>query len=79
MILSALRFHQADSERLREMLLEAAQRDKAKLVVRDDYGQRYQLDFAVVRPRGLVSIRTAWIVLAVDVNPCLTTCYVLSS
>jgi len=75
---SALGFQQTDAERLREMLLEAAHTDQAKSGELDEYGQRYQLDFAVVGPKGLVSIRTAWIILVGDVNPRLTTCYVLS-
>lgn len=76
--LSALGFTQADAERLQRMVREASQSDQAAVGEADEYGQRYQLDFVVVGPKGLVNIRTAWIVLQNEDVPRLTTAYVLS-
>ena len=76
--LSALGFTQADAERLQRMVREAAQSDQASVGEADEYGQRYQLDFVVVGPKGLVNIRTAWIVLHNEDVPRLTTAYILS-
>ena len=76
--LSALNFTQADAERLQRMVLQAAQSDQGVAGEADEHGQRYQLDFVVVGPKGLVSIRTAWIVLQNETVPRLTTAYVLS-
>lgn len=76
--LSALGFNQSDAERLQKTVLEAAQSDQAVLGERDDFGQRYQLDFVVVGPKGLVNIRTAWIILQNETVPRLATAYVLT-
>ncbi len=75
---SALGFTQADAERLQRMVREAALSDQASAGEGDEYGQRYQLDFVVVGPKGLVNIRTACIVLQNEDVPRLITAYVLS-
>ena len=43
----------------------------------DEYGERYMLDFLVVRGERKALIRSAWIVLKDEDFPRLTTCYVL--
>ncbi len=83
---SALGFTAEDAERLRQMLLNAALLDQAVVKEKDQYGQRYQIDFAINllifnsiggQLGGVVVIRSAWIVLTGEVLPRLTTCYVL--
>ncbi len=83
---SALGFTAEDAGRLRQMLFNAALLDQAVVKEKDQYGQRYQIDFAInlysldavgIVTEGVVVIRSAWIVLINEVLPRLTTCYVL--
>ena len=83
---SALGFGIEDAGRLRQMLLNAALLDQVIVKEKDQYGQRYQIDFvinllifnAVGGQLGdVVVIRSAWIVLTNETLPRLTTCYVL--
>ncbi len=76
-LLSLLGLSAADAERLREMLLVAAQEDEAVPTNRDDYGQRYILDFSQPGTSGNVIIRSLWIVRQGEDFPRFTTCYVL--
>ncbi len=73
---SALGFTKADAERLREMVLEAARTGEASLGKLPPYGQMYALRFDVQGLRGVVTIRTAWIVATGTDFPRLVTCYV---
>ena len=41
------------------------------------YGQRYIIDFDLVRPDRAVKVRSAWIVRTGEDLPRLTSCYVL--
>jgi hypothetical protein len=73
---SALGFTQADAERLRQMILEAARTEDAtptKLLL---YGQLYTLDFSAEGLSGAVMIRTGWIVATGTDFPRLVTCHV---
>jgi hypothetical protein len=68
---------QADAEVLREALLGAARNAEARLGVANPYGQRYIVDFDLVRPAKIVRVRSTWIVRIGDDLPRLTSCYVL--
>jgi hypothetical protein len=66
-----------DAELLRSALLSAAINAEAEVGVANVYGQRYIVDFDLVRPEGVVRIRSTWIVRAGEELPRLTSCYVL--
>jgi len=74
---AALGLTAADSDLVREALLNAALHDEAVLGERDDYGQRYVLDFHMKGPAGEATVRSYWIVLAQDDFTRLTSCHVL--
>jgi hypothetical protein len=66
-----------DAGELRDALLRAAQNGEAQLGLSDAYGQRYVVDFDLVRGGRRVKIRSTWIVVSGEDAPRLTTCYVL--
>ena len=74
---SALGLTQADADFVRERLLNAAKTEDAVESDSDDYGQRYIVDFTLVRGERQAHVRSAWIVLRGEHLPRLTSCYVL--
>jgi Domain of unknown function (DUF6883) len=68
---------EADAEELRSALLAAAGGADAELGSANIYGQRYVIDFDLVRQGRLVRIRSTWVVRFGDNLPRLTSCYVL--
>ena len=68
---------QSDAELLREALLKAAGSGEARPGVGNPYGQRYIVDFDLVRQTRTVRIRSTWIVRIGEDLPRLTSCYVL--
>ncbi len=74
---SVLGITSGDSEVLRQRLLDAAAEEDATLGDRDDYGQRYVLDFSMAGPKGRATVRSVWIILADEALPRLLSCYVL--
>lgn len=62
---------------MREALLLAAQTTAAVVSDRDDYGQRYVIDFLMSGPAGQATVRSSWIVKSDEDFPRLTSCYVL--
>ncbi|HWM94727.1 MAG TPA: hypothetical protein VN493_28495 [Thermoanaerobaculia bacterium] len=74
---SALGLTAADAESLRDLLLDAVRTHDAQLGFRDDYGQRYIVDFQVVRSVKRAMVRSGWILEHASEVPRLTTCYVL--
>jgi hypothetical protein len=68
---------QPDAEFLRQQLLRAAREGVAIRGDSDQYGERYFVDFDLVRANRRVRVRSAWIVLRGEQVPRLTTCYVL--
>lgn len=67
----------ADADELRDALLDAARTQGAVATDHDQYGQRYVLDFEVVRAVGRAVVRSTWIVRTGEDYPRLTSCYVL--
>jgi hypothetical protein len=67
----------ADADVLRQALLGAALEGQALESDRDDYGQRYVVDFEISGPGGRASVRSCWIILHGEEFPRLTSCYVL--
>jgi hypothetical protein len=66
-----------DSEELRQTILSAVIVEEAVESERDEYGQRYIVDFKMSRQGIQATIRTAWIIRSGEDTPRLTSCYVL--
>ena len=62
---------------MRGHLLLAAREQDAMVAGRDEYGERYLIDFELVHGGKAARIRSAWIVLRGERLPRLTSCYVL--
>lgn len=62
---------------LLDALKEAAAAGEAVPGKLDRYGQRYVIDFALRRPGGTATVRSAWIVLTGERFPRLVSCYIL--
>jgi hypothetical protein len=69
----------ADASRLRRELIAAVRQHENELRAsrRDQYGERYVLDFSLKTEAGAAIIRSAWIVRPGESVLRLTTCYVL--
>lgn len=67
----------AETDVLREALLAAALNSEAVRGGPSSYGQRYTVDFNLVRPARTVRIRSTWIVRIGEDLPRLTSCFVL--
>lgn len=74
---SALGLTQNDAEFLRGQLLLAARDGDATLAGRDEYGERYTIDFDLAHGARRARVRSAWIMLRSEAVPRLTSCYVL--
>ena len=70
-------FKAEDAEELRRELLSAARHSEAVLADRDEFGQRYTVDFMLRGPRGQARVRSTWIVRSKEDFPRLTSCYIL--
>lgn len=62
---------------LREAVLSAVQVEESIAGERDEYGQRYIVDFFMRRQGREAVVRSAWIVRRGEDVPRLTSCYVL--
>jgi Domain of unknown function (DUF6883) len=74
---SRLGITSADADLLRQALQKTAVEGEATEGERDDFGQRYVLDFELTGPAGKATVRSSWIVLRGEGFPRLTSCYVL--
>jgi hypothetical protein len=74
---SVLDLASADAEFVRGELLHAARDGDAVHRDSDKYGDRYTVDFELVRGNRHAIVRSAWIVLRGGTDPRLTSCYVL--
>src|ERR1700733_3991375 len=76
-VFASVGIREDDADELRTALLQAACSAEAQLGDVNSYGQRYTLDFELVRRGRLVKIRSTWIVLTGQDLPRMTSCYVL--
>jgi hypothetical protein len=76
-VFASVGIREADAEELRSALLAAAGAADAEIGVANVYGQRYTVDFDLVRQGRVVRIRSTWIVRIGEGLPRLTSCYVL--
>jgi hypothetical protein len=74
---SALGSTAKDAADLQKALLEAARAADASASDRDQYGQRYVVEFIMTGPAGTAAVRSAWIVRADEDFPRLTSCHVI--
>ena len=74
---SALGMMAMDAEFLREALLRAAREEDAIPGEADEYGERYAVDFNLIRGDRQAVIRSAWIIRVREQVPRLTSCFVL--
>jgi hypothetical protein len=58
------------------MILSVVLTEEALEGVNDEHGQRFVVDFASEGLRGIVTIRTAWIIDHGETVPRLVSCYV---
>ena len=73
----ALGMGRAEAADLRTQLLSAAERAEARLLSRDAWGVRWQVDVAITRQGRRAVIRTIWIVRKGELAPRFVTCWVL--
>ena len=76
-VFASVGIRETDAEELRSALLAAAEAADAESGVANVYGQRYIVDFDLVRQGRVVRIRSTWIVRIGEGLPRLTSCYVL--
>jgi hypothetical protein len=76
-VFASVGIRQTDAEVLREALLGAARTAEARPGAANPYGQRYIVDFDLVRAAKTVRVRSTWIVRSGEDLPRLTSCYVL--
>jgi hypothetical protein len=76
-VFASVGIRQADAEELRTALLAAAGNAEATLGVANPFGQRYVVDFELVREGRTIKIRSTWIVRVEEDLPRPTSCYVL--
>ena len=74
---SALGLTARHAEFLRTALSEAAVREDATPTDRDEFGQRFVVDFGMTGPAGTGRVRCSWIIRTNENFPRLTRCYVL--
>ncbi|MEP0746065.1 hypothetical protein NC994_10120 [Trichocoleus sp. AS-A1] len=77
LFLSILGMTAADAEDLRQILLEVVKTQEARLGRRDDFGQRYTIDFTLEWQDRSATVRSGWMVEHDSDVPRLTTCYPL--
>ncbi|MGB7760698.1 MAG: DUF6883 domain-containing protein [Bryobacteraceae bacterium] len=76
-VFASVGIRETDAEELRTHLLAAAGNAEAQLGAANPYGQRYVVDFDLVRHDRAIRIRSSWIVRSGEGLPWLTSCYVL--
>lgn len=75
---AALDLDQNRAEELKQILLNVAAAEEAQHGERDDYGQRFVIDFSLPSPAGAVTVRSCWIIRRDEDVPRLTSCCVVT-
>ncbi|MGI8857477.1 MAG: DUF6883 domain-containing protein [Thermomicrobiales bacterium] len=73
---SALGLTADDVEQLRDALLVAAVSDDAVATLRDEFGQRYVVDFGMATTFRRANVRSTWIIRVGEDFPRLVSCFV---
>jgi hypothetical protein len=74
---AALGITAQDAEALRDLLLAAVQTNDAQLGRKDNYGQRYTVDFVIKWRGSQALLRSGWIIEHNSTTPRLTTCFLI--
>lgn len=74
---SALGITADNAEELRQILLRVVKSHEARLGRRDEFGQRYTIDFSLEWQNRSAIVRSGWIIEHDSKIPRLTTCYPL--
>jgi meiotically up-regulated gene 157 (Mug157) protein len=77
LFVSSLGMTANDAEELQQILLEVVKTHEARLERRDEFGQRYTLDFTVEWQNQSATLHSGWIIEHNSEIPRLTTCYPL--
>lgn len=77
LFLSILEMTAEDAEALRQILLEVIKTQDAQLSRKDEFGQRYTLDFLLEWKGKSAIVRSGWILEDRSEIPRLTTCFPL--
>lgn len=73
---SALNIGLAEAEELRAALIQALKDHEAIPTTTTPYGQKYRLDFEMIRQGKTATIRSIWILTPQQSAPRLITCYI---
>ena len=65
-----------NAEELRQIILEQVKIQEACLNKSDQHGQRYYVDFTLIRENKSANIRSCWIIKPGSDSPRLTSCYI---
>jgi hypothetical protein len=76
-VFASVGIRQEDAEELKNALLAAARTIEARSGIASSYGDRYIVDFDLIREGKTVMVRSTWIVRIGEELPRLTSCYVL--
>ena len=74
---AALGFTLDDSERPRQMILDALPVNEAAEQSPNAYGRRFAVDFSATGLSGTVTVRSTWIIRNDEDFPRLTSCFIL--
>jgi hypothetical protein len=66
-----------DAQELKQAILSAVTIENATPTERDEYGQRFVVDFSMRRQGKEAVVRSSWIIRSGEDYPRLTSCYVL--
>ncbi|MCI0447398.1 hypothetical protein L0152_29830 [bacterium] len=75
LFIAAFGMTSGDAEDLRGELLKAVKTEDAKLGRRDEFGQRYVVDFMLKWKNRRAMVRSGWIIEHGSTSPKLTTCF----
>ena len=74
---AALGLNVENAADLQAALLHAVSEEPATITIRDEFGQRYVVDFTMEGPAGTARVRSSWIIRTEEDFRRLTSCYVL--
>ena len=75
--ITALGITADDAQELKQAILSAVTTEEAIPTERDEYGQRFVVDFSMKRQGKEAVVRCSWIIRTAEDYPRLTSCYVL--
>jgi hypothetical protein len=75
--ITALGITANNAQELKQAILSAVTTEEAAPTERDEYGQRFVVDFSLKRQGKEAAVRSSWIIRSAEDYPRLTSCYVL--